>query len=62
LALTKIAVARTRGKYGSGVVMMGGGSPSFADLLQEGLAEKEKLENELYFSAGKEKPIDFFRW
>ncbi len=60
LALTKIAVARTRGKYGS-VILMGGGAPSFSELLSEGLAEKEKLENELYQMAGEAKPIDFFR-
>ena len=61
LALTKIAVARTRGKYGS-VIMMGGASPSYTELLQEGLAEKEKLETELMSSAGEAKPIDFYRW
>jgi hypothetical protein len=61
LALTKIAVGRIRGKYGSGVVMMGGGSPAYTELLAEGLKEKETLENELYFSSGEAKPIDMFR-
>mgnify|MGYP003590750112 CR=1 FL=1 len=60
LALTKIAVGRVRGKYGS-AILMGGGTPSFAELLQEGLAEKEKLETELYSMAGEAKVIDFFR-
>jgi hypothetical protein len=60
LALTQIAVGRIRSKYGN-VTLMGGGSPSYAELLAEGLAAKEKLENELYFSSGEAKPIDMFR-
>ena len=47
LALTKINIGRIRGKY-SGTNLFGGGQPNFSDLLSEGNAEKEKLENRLY--------------
>jgi hypothetical protein len=47
LALTKIIIGRIRGKY-SGTNLFGGGQPNFSDLLGEGNAEKEKLENRLY--------------
>ena len=43
LALTKISVARIRGKY-QGTNLFGGGSPNYTELLSEGNAEKEKLE------------------
>ena len=43
LALTKISVARIRGKY-QGTNLFGGGSPNYSELLTEGNAEKEKLE------------------
>lgn len=45
LALTKIAISRTREKY-QGTNMFGGGSVN-VNLLQEGLKEKETLEQEL---------------
>ena len=46
LALTKIAVGRIRGKY-SGTNMFGGGSLN-TDVLSEGIAEKDKLEAQLF--------------
>ncbi len=46
LALTKMAVANIRGKYGS-VTLFGGGSLNSSDLMTQGLAEKEKLEQQL---------------
>lgn len=50
LALTKIAVANIRGKYGS-VTLFGGGSLNASDLMTQGLSEKEKLETALYEGA-----------
>jgi hypothetical protein len=50
LALTKISVANIRGKYGA-VQLFGGGSLNSTDLMTQGLAEKEKLENTLYTGA-----------
>lgn len=47
LALTKISIARIRGKYG-GVALFGGGQLAANELLSEGLREKENLENQLY--------------
>ena len=49
LALTKIVLARVRGKY-QGTTLFGGGLVN-ADMLSEGLAEKEKLEQMLYEGA-----------
>ena len=46
LALTKIAVANIRGKYGN-VTLFGGGSLNSTDLMTQGLQEKEKLEEQL---------------
>tara|TARA_R100000808_G_C2155485_1_gene168185 strand:- start:288 stop:1565 length:1278 start_codon:yes stop_codon:yes gene_type:complete len=46
-ALAKIGVGRVRGKY-TGTSMFGGGTLNYQDLLQEGLAEKEKLEQQLF--------------
>ena len=46
LALTKMAVANIRGKYGN-VTLCGGGSLNSSDLMTQGLAEKEKLEEQL---------------
>lgn len=43
LALTKIAIGHVRGKYG-GMQLFGGGTINGADLLQDGLKEKERLE------------------
>ena len=50
LALTKMAVANIRGKYGS-VTLFGGGSLNSSDLMTQGLAEKEKLETQLMTGA-----------
>ncbi len=46
LALTKMAVANIRGKYGS-VQLFGGGSLNSTDLMTQGLTEKEALEQQL---------------
>ena len=46
LALTKISVARIRGKY-QGTNLFGGGTPNYNDLLSEGLTEKKDLEASL---------------
>jgi hypothetical protein len=46
LALTKITVGRIRGKY-TGTTLFGGGQVN-ANMLEEGLQEKEKLETKLY--------------
>ncbi len=62
LALTKIAVANIRGKYGN-VTLFGGGSLNASDLMNQGLAEKEKLETALYQGApglGDAAPPMFF--
>lgn len=59
LALTKIAVAHVRGKYG-GATLFGGGSPNPSELMSQGQAEKEKLENELYQMYGEAYPPSFF--
>jgi hypothetical protein len=62
LALTKIAVANIRGKYGN-VALFGGGSLNSSDLMSQGLAEKEKLEAALYEGApglGDAEPPMFF--
>ena len=47
LALTKIIIGRIRGKY-QGTDLFGGGSPNYSELLSEGQAEKDKLEQMLY--------------
>ena len=47
LALTKIAIARIRGKY-QGTNLFGGGAPNYSELLSEGNADKESLEQKLY--------------
>ena len=61
LALTKIVLGRIRGKY-AGTTLFGGGTVN-ADMLAEGLAEKEKLETKLYEGApgmGDAEPPQFF--
>ena len=50
LALTKMAVANIRGKYGS-VQLFGGGSLNSSDLMSQGLAEKAALEEQLMTGA-----------
>ena len=50
LALTKINIARIRGKY-AGTSLFGGGAPNYQELLSEGMSEKTELENKLYTGA-----------
>ena len=50
LALTKMAVANIRGKYGS-VQLFGGGSLNSTDLMSQGLSEKQALEQQLMTGA-----------
>jgi hypothetical protein len=63
LALTKIAVGNIRGKI-TGVGLFGGGQINYNDILQQGLREKESLENMLYTGAspgmGGADPVMFF--
>jgi hypothetical protein len=59
LALTKIAIARTREKF-SGTSLFGGGSVNSQSLLAEGTADKEKLEIELMTSYADSMPMTFF--
>lgn len=59
LALTKIAVARVREKF-QGTTMFGGGQVNGASLLQEGIQEKEKLEQELMNNYQYNEPPVFF--
>jgi hypothetical protein len=59
LALTKIAIARTREKY-NGTNLFGGGSVNATSLLSEGINEKEKLEQELMNSYQDATPALFF--
>lgn len=49
LALTKITVGHVRGKYGN--LTMFGGQIFTQDLMTQGMAEKEKLEEQLYTNA-----------
>tara|TARA_X000001382_G_C3154701_1_gene174146 strand:- start:167 stop:1324 length:1158 start_codon:yes stop_codon:yes gene_type:complete len=46
LALTKMSVANIRGKYGN-VTLFGGGSLNASEFMSQGLADKEKLEQQL---------------
>ena len=63
LALTKITVARIRGKY-QGTDLFGGGSPNYTELLSEGQEEKNRLEESLYNNTapglGDAEPPRFF--
>ena len=63
LALTKMVVANIRGKYGS-VSLFGGGSVNATDLMTQGLAEKQALEEQLLTGAapgqGDADPAMFF--
>ena len=63
LALTKMVVANIRGKYGS-VSLFGGGSVNSTDLMTQGLAEKQALEEQLLTGAapgqGDADPAMFF--
>ena len=51
LALTKIAVGQIRGKFG-GMVLFGGGVLNANDVLTQGLAEKDKLEQQMFTGQG----------
>lgn len=59
LALTKIAIARVREKFG-GTSMFGGGQVQSTTLLAEGLKEKETLEQELMNNHQDNAPPTFF--
>lgn len=63
LALTKMVVANIRGKYGN-VSLFGGGSVNATDLMTQGLAEKQALEDQLLTGAspgqGDSDPALFF--
>lgn len=59
LATCKIMISNTRGKYTS-TTLFGGGQINYSDLMSQGLAEKEKLEEELYSGgAGDSSPPIF---
>jgi len=61
LALSKIVLGRIRGKF-QGTTLFGGGTVN-ADMLQEGLDEKAKLEEQLYTGTpgfGDAEPPMFF--
>lgn len=62
LAQTKIAIGNIRGKY-TGTALFGGGTINYNNLLEQGLREKEALENKLYQGAsagfGDSEPILF---
>lgn len=57
LALTKIAIGHVRGKYN--MQLFGSGTLSFNELMQQGVKEKETLENEL-MKTFAEAPSRFF--
>ena len=58
LALTKITIANVRGKFGS-TALFGGGSLNATDLMTQGLTEKDKLEQELMYTAGDTDALPF---
>jgi hypothetical protein len=59
LALTKIAIAHTRGKFNN-TALFGGGSVNFGDMMNQGIAERDKLEEELKTEYIDAQPIGFF--
>lgn len=63
LALSKIVVGNVRGKI-TGAALFGGGQINYNDMLNQGLKEKETLENMLYTGAspgmGGADPVMFF--
>ena len=63
LALSKIAVGGARGKY-TGTSLFGGGTINYNDILSQGLAEKDKLEQQMFTGAspgmGDAMPPQFF--
>jgi hypothetical protein len=58
-ALTKIAVANVRGKYGN-TNLFGGGTINYQDLMNQGLQERDALETELKNSYEDVTPSMFF--
>lgn len=58
LALTKITIAMTRTKF-SGTNLFGGGMINGTDLMSQGLNEKEKLEQEIMYTAGESDCLPF---
>lgn len=58
-ALTKIAVAHTRGKFNN-TTLFGGGTINWMTLMEQGVAAKEKLEQELMTGGEDTQPIMFF--
>ena len=59
LALTRIAIGNTRGKF-AGTNLFAGGSVNYNDMLSQGLADKEKLEQELMNNYIDHNPAKFF--
>jgi hypothetical protein len=59
LALTKIAVGHTRGKF-SGTNLFGGQTVNHTDLMSQGIAEKKELEDEITKDLVDRDPIRFF--
>lgn len=59
LALTKIAVAHTRGKY-SGTNLFGGQTVNYTELMSQGIEEKKTLEEEITKDTIDRDPIKFF--
>lgn len=51
LALVKIALGHTRGKYG-GTQLLGGGVIQYQDMTSQGIAERDKLEDQLLTGTG----------
>jgi hypothetical protein len=59
MALVKLAVANARGKY-AGTSLFGGQTVSYQDLMSQGLAERDKLEDELMNKHIDSNPVRFF--
>jgi hypothetical protein len=59
LALAKITIGHVRGKY-TGTNLFGGQQVNYADMMSQGLAEKEKLETEIISDLIDRDPIKFF--
>ena len=60
LALVKIALGNIRGKYN--MTLFGGGTITYNELLSQGIAEKQALEDEILKSYGEVEPIMLYRW
>ena len=59
LCLTRIAIGLVRGKF-NGTNLFAGGTVNYTDMLSQGLADKEKLEQELMNSYIDNTPAKFF--